>query len=727
LVTTDVTHVDAANIVGTIDNTSLPQTIDIEGGFSANTVTAHETVTANRIVSNILTTDQIVVNTDSGEGILDANLIKGQLDGDIVFLDGHLEMTTLSADDITLAGNSLLAEISLIKNTNLSSFTVQDGSAAAPSVAFQSDSDTGLFRPGGDTVALAAGGVASLEANATHVTMGNVVATTVSATDVLINGNSATTLRTDTWLQSTDGQDRVFYDTNGNTQFAGTVEANAFVGDGQFLSNVATSNASSLTTGTLANARLPQDITITGDLTANAIYGNLDLANQSVDGELVLLDGYLSTTTISADDITLAGNSLVAEIAAIKNTDLSSFTVQDGTASAPSLAFQSDTNTGLFRPGSDTVALAAGGATALEANATHVTMGNVVATTVSATDVLINGNSATTLRTDTWLQSTDGQDRVYYDTNGNTQFAGTVEANAFVGDGQFLSNVATSNASSLTTGTLANARLPQDITITGDLTANAIYGNLDLTNQSVDGELVLLDGHLSTTTISADDITLAGNSLVAEIAAIKNTDLSSFTVQDGSAAAPSLAFQSDSNTGLFRAGTDTVALAAGGVAALEANATHITANNVVATTVSATDVLINGNSATTLRTDTWLQSSDGQDRVFYVASGNTQFSGTVEANAFVGDGQLLSNVATTDASTLTSGTLDNARLPQTITISGDLTANAVYGNLDLTNQTVDGELTVLDTLVVDTDVVINGNSVETRLADLESRLAALEA
>jgi hypothetical protein len=517
LVTTDVTHVDAANIVGTIDNTSLPQTIDIEGGFTSNTLTAHETVTANRIVSNILTTDQIVVNTESSEGILDANLIKGQLDGDIVFLDGHLEMTTLSADDITLAGNSLLAEISNIKNTTLSSFTVQDGSAAAPSLAFQSDTNTGLFRPGSDTVALAAGGATALEANTTHVTMGNVVATTLAATDVLINGNSATTLRTDTWLQSTDGQDRVFYTSNGNTQFSGNVEANAFVGDGQFLSNVATSNASSLTTGTLSNALLPQDISIPGDLTANAIYGNLDLANQSVDGELVLLDGHLSTTTLSADDITLAGNSLVAEINAIKNTDLSSFTVQDGSAASPSLAFQSDTNTGLFRSGTDTIALAAGGVAALEANATHITANNVVATTVSATDVLINGNSATTLRTDTWLQSSDGQDRVFYVASGNTQFSGTVEANAFVGDGQLLSNVATTDASTLTSGTLDNARLPQTITITGDLTANAVYGNLDLTNQTVDGELTVLD-----TLVVDTDVVINGNSVETRLADLES-------------------------------------------------------------------------------------------------------------------------------------------------------------------------------------------------------------
>jgi hypothetical protein len=301
LVTANLTSIDAANITGTIDNTSLPQTIDIDGGLSSNTVT-----------TNVLTTDQIV--SLSGNGIMDANLLTGQLDGDIVFLDGHLEMTTLSADDITLAGNSLLAEISNIKNTDLSTFTVQDGSAAAPSVAFQSDSDTGVFRSGTNTVALAAGGATALTANATHVTANNVVATTVSATDILINGNSATTLRTDTWLQSTDGQDRVYYDTNGNTQFAGNVEANAFVGDGQFLSNVATTDASTLISGTLDNARLPQTITISGDLTANAVYGNLDLTNQTVDGELTVLD-----TLVVDTDVVINGNSVETRLADLES------------------------------------------------------------------------------------------------------------------------------------------------------------------------------------------------------------------------------------------------------------------------------------------------------------------------------------------------------------------------------------------------------------------------
>jgi hypothetical protein len=239
----------------------------------------------------------------------------------------------------------------------------------------------------------------------------------------------------------------------------------------------------------------------------------------------------------------------------------------------------------------------------------------------------------------------------------------------------------------------------------------------------VAADIVFLDGHLDMSTISADDITLAGNSLLAEIAAIKNTDLSTFTVQDGTASAPSLSFQSDPNTGLFRQGTDTVALAAGGVATLVANATHVTMGNIV-----ATDVLIDGNSATTLRTDTWLQSTDGQDRVYYTANGATRFNGNVEANVFVGDGQYLSNVATTDASSLVSGTLDTARLPADVTVSGNVTATTFFGNVDFTsyNQEIDGELTVLDTLIVDGDVVIAGNSVEARLANIEARLAALE-
>jgi hypothetical protein len=324
--TSNIVPLQAGNVIISGNLTAF----DVHG----NALTVDETVTANRIVANILTTDQIVANTDSGEGILDANLLTGHLDGDIVFLDGHLDMTTLSADDITLAGNSLLAEIAAIKNTDLSSFTVQDGTAAAPSIAFQSDPNTGLFRSDDDTVALAAGGVAALSANATHVSMSNVVATSVSATtvsasDVLINGNSATTLRTDVWLQSTDGQDRVYYASGGATQFNGNVEADRFIGDGQFLSNIATTDASTLTSGTLSNALLPQDISIQGDLTANAVYGNLDLTNQSVEGDIVFLDGHLDMTTLSADDITLAGNSLLAEIAAIKNTALSSFKASD--------------------------------------------------------------------------------------------------------------------------------------------------------------------------------------------------------------------------------------------------------------------------------------------------------------------------------------------------------------------------------------------------------------
>jgi negative regulator of replication initiation len=441
-------------------------------------------------------------------GNVTANTIYANMEGEVIFVGG------LSVDDIIVGGTSVVDEIQAIKNTDLSSFTVQDGSVTAPSLAFQSDPNTGVFRPATDTIALTAGGATALTANATTV----VVPGTVSATDVLVNGASATTLQTDMWHQSTDGEDRVYYASNGSTLFDGNVHAPIFIGDGRYLSNVASSNASTLSTGTLENARLPQDITISGDLTANTISGNLDLTNQTVDGELVLVDGHLTTTTLSADDITLAGTSLVAEIQAIKNTDLSSFTVQDGSAAAPSLAFQSDRNTGVFRPATDTIALTAGGATALSANATTVTIPG----TVSATDVLVNGHSATTLRTDTWLQSSDGEDRVYYASNGSTLFDGNVHAPIFIGDGRYLSNVASSNASTLTSGTLSNNVLPQDITISGNLTANTISGNIDFSNQTVDGELVLLDGHLDTTTLAADDITLAGESLVAKLAELES-------------------------------------------------------------------------------------------------------------------------------------------------------------------------------------------------------------
>jgi hypothetical protein len=596
-------------------------------------------------------------------GNVTANLIYANMEGEVIFVGG------LSVDDIIVAGTSVVDEIQAIKNTDLSSFAVQDGSAAAPSLAFQSDRNTGLFRPANDTVALAAGGVMALSANATTVT----VPGTVSATHVLVNGESVTTLTTDTWLQSSDGEDRVYYSSNGSTLFHGNVHAPIFIGDGRYLSNVASSNASTLIDGTLSNNVLPQDIIISGNITANTISGNLDVSNHTIDGELILLDGHLNTTTISADDITLAGTSLVADIEALKNMDLTSVAVQDGTVTVPSLSFQSDRNTGLFRPANDTVALAAGGVMALSANATTVT----VPGTLAASEVLINGAEAATLQTDTWHQSTDGQDRVYYTSNGNTRFAGNVEAARFIGDGQFLSNVASSNASTLTTGTLENARLPQDITISGNITANTVHANIDFSQQTVDGELVLLDGHLTTTTLSADDITLAGESLVAEIQAIKNTDLSSFTVQDGTVTAPSLAFQTDRNTGLFRPSGDTVALAAGGVTALSANAT----TTVVPGTLAASEVLINGAEAATLQTDTWHQSTDGQDRVYYTSNGNTQFAGNVEAARFIGDGQFLSNVASSNASTLTTGTVNADRLPATVFRSGA----AVAGDLRFTD------------------------------------------
>ena len=78
---------------------------------------------------------------------------------------------------------------------------------------------------------------------------------------------------------------------------------------------------------------------------------------------------------------------------------------------------------------------------------------------------------------------------------------------------------------------------------------------------------------------------------------------------------------------------------------------------------------------------------DASSGVGFNSTGDAKITGIVTANAFVGDG---GNITALNASNIITGTLDTARLPSNIVVSGIVTAGSFVGNLTGTASTASG-------------------------------------
>lgn len=85
---------------------------------------------------------------------------------------------------------------------------------------------------------------------------------------------------------------------------------------------------------------------------------------------------------MEAINLTLTSNygNIIADGLIVSNTDIS---LNDGTVSAPSLSFADDTNTGLYRPSSDTIAIASGGTNPIQINGSQFKLVSGIAGTPS--------------------------------------------------------------------------------------------------------------------------------------------------------------------------------------------------------------------------------------------------------------------------------------------------------------------------------------------------------
>lgn len=257
-------------------------------------------------------------------------------------------------------------------------------------------------------------------------------------------------------------------------------------------------------------------------------------------------------------------------------------------------------------------------------------------------------------------------------------FQGEVEASAFRGNGR---NVASLDATCIDTGTLANERLPSSVTVSGTVTAGALAGNGSLL-QGLDAGKIS-QGTLDTARLPSN-VTVAGSVTAAAFsgngASLTGLDAGSLT--SGTLDAARVPFGiADGN---IRATASNVSvltdLRVAGNLFVDGNLTYVD------TDVQVTDqvVVTNAGTGPALRVEQVGAQSvaefvdDGVvalkiwDGGFVSVGSNVSptsmldVAGNVRASAFVGNGIGLGNL---NASNITSGTLNNARLPTAISVT----------------------------------------------------------
>lgn len=319
---------------------------------------------------------------------------------------------------------------------------------------------------------------------------------------------------------SVTGGDADTLDNLNSTQFlrsdqsdtmSGTLTANFFAGNGSALTAL---NASNITSGTLSNDRLPA--TLTKDISGNAATAT----NATSAGNADTLDGINSTQFLRSDQSdsmsgTLSATAFVGDGSGLTNLNASNIT--SGTISASRLP---PTMSGTFTGNADT--------------ASSWTTARTISVVGDANgSVSIDGSSDVTLSLDvTSSSSADNSLRLngllssqFLRSDESDSMTGTLTATAFVGNGASLTNL---NASSISSGTISNSRLPS--TINKNISGNAATAtnadkldNLNSTQFLRSDQSDTMSGTLTATAFSGSG---------ASLTSLNASNISSGTISD---------------------------------------------------------------------------------------------------------------------------------------------------------------------------------------------------
>ena len=600
---------------GTIDNTHLPQTIDITGKVKSDSADVTNRLTAG--IANIST------QLTAGSAVVSSELSAGSLlvSGLATFNDTLTVTGLLTASNVRILG--FYETVNAIE-THSSNVIINNLGTGPGLVVTQSE---GSPQP-----------VASFIA-------GNAVALTITSDAFLAVGKETAAFAVDV---------------------SGTVNANAFIGDGSLVTNI---NATAITSGTLDNMHLPQVISISGDFTTagNAtILGTLNCGYLALGGTAIDKDMAIGGSTTLNGQLSANSNAAFNQNVTVAQ----SLTVTGASAFASAL-----TVTGLLTASNIQILGSFETVNALTTLSSNMIINNhgsgpgLVVTQSGAQAVAsfyAGSNTALFITSDAYVAF--GKETAAF----AVDVSGAVNANAFIGDGSLIINT---NASAIATGTLDNRRLPADISVlsfTGDGSALTNLNATAITTGTLDNRRLPADISISNQ-ISALYADISGNltaativsrdQLTANSAVVTNAITAGYLTVSGTTTLK----DSLTVTGLLTASNIQILGSFETVNAIETHSSNLIINNLGSgPALVVTQEGLGGDVASFTAGSAPALTITGDA---FLAVGKTtaafavDVSGTVNANAFIGDGSLIIN---TNATAIATGTINNARLPTLI-------------------------------------------------------------
>jgi len=691
----------ALKVQGAGGQTANLQEWNISGGAAVASVSPAGAVTAASFSGNgsaltNLNANNILTGTLTGIPISGSAITGGTINntpiGGVTPSSGAF--TTLSANggiSSTGGGFEILSSGTLGENPADKKFEVMQGPLSTFSVTLGGAVTGASFTGNG-------AGLTNLSAgNLSGTITGNAI-TGSAITGGTINGTAIDNAA----IGATTAASGKFTTLNANSLTAtGAVSAATFSGDGSALTNL---NASALSSGTVASARLP-------------IASTLVLGAVKVDGTTVTADGagVISVVpggvTLSGDVIGNAGANTIAQTAAagadvINAANLATLAQINGARVNPNFGAQAISTSGSLNAGSTTVGtlnagnttvagtLGAGNTSVGTLSATTTTLGATTVDSLSATigNIAISAPGADSLKFSIKNSSNDQLAPLttkyeLLDSTGGTQLFkvtanGNVTATKFIGDGSGLTNLPAGNLTGTISGNAISGSAISGGTVSGAAISGGTISGTTIDN-TVIGATTAASGKF--TTLNANSLTATGAVSAATFSGDGSalTNLNAGSLSSGTVASARLPIASTTVLGAVKVdGTSVTADVNGVLSVIPGGVTlsgdvigNAGANTIAQTAAAGADVIGAANAAAVAQLNgTRVNPNFGAQAISTTGtlSAGTTTLGAVTATSFSGAG---TNLTALNASNITSGTISN------IPFTGGAINSAVIGGV----------------------------------------------
>jgi trimeric autotransporter adhesin len=518
---------------------------------------------------------------------------------------------------------------------------------------------------------------------ATDVNATNVSATTGTFTNISGNGATVTNINASNITSGTinnafttgnsanSASTLVLRDANGS--FGANIISASFSGDGSAITGI---NASSISSGTIANARTTADSansasTIVsrdsgGNFSANTITANVagsgsGLTNINASN---ITSGTIGNAYTTANSSNGASTIVLRDAGGAFAAGSITGTLFTGNGSAITNINASAITTGTLDNARTNATSANGASTLVVRDANGSFAGNVITgTTGTFTNITGNASALTDINASNVTSGTLSNARTTA-TSSNTantivlrgasgEFsAGAITADSISGNGIALTAI---NASNIASGTLNTARVSGSytgITGVGTLTAGTwnanVIGNVYTTANSANGANTIVardaNGNFTANIVTA---TFAGNA--ASITDINASNITSGTISNARTTAASA---NGASTIVARDANGS--FAANVITGTTGTFTNVSGNGIALTAINASNVT----SGTLDNARTTANSANGASTIVQRGSSGEFTAGAITASSFTGSGTGISAI---NASNISSGTIDNAR------------------------------------------------------------------